>query len=130
MKKLVQGFTEVFKIFLFIYLVYLFIYLFIHLVLAVAYGSLVVAREVLVATCGGLVPQPGMESWSPTLGLWDLHPCCCLIIKLCPTVCDPVDCSPLGSSLCHGDFPGKNTGPLAIGPHLLSFSGGFHLWVH
>ena len=50
----------------------------------------------------------GDEYIIPTLGVWDLHPCCCLIIKLCPTLCDPVDCSPLGSSLCPWDFPGKS----------------------
>ena len=36
---------------------------------------------------------------------------CCvlsLVTQLCPTLCDPVDCSPLGSSV-HGDSPGKNT---------------------
>ena len=29
--------------------------------------------------------------------------------ELCPTLCDPMDCSPPGSSV-HGDSPGKNTG--------------------
>ena len=29
--------------------------------------------------------------------------------ELCPTLCDPMDCSPPGSSV-HRDFPGKNTG--------------------
>ena len=33
----------------------------------------------------------------------------CLVAQLCPTLCDPVDCSPPGSSVC-GDSPGKNTG--------------------
>ena len=36
---------------------------------------------------------------------------CCvlsLVAQLCPTLCDPMDCSPLGSSV-HGDSPGKNT---------------------
>ena len=28
---------------------------------------------------------------------------------MCPTLCDPMDCSPPGS-LVHGDSPGKNTG--------------------
>ena len=28
--------------------------------------------------------------------------------QLCPTLCDPMDCSPPGSSV-HGDSPGKNT---------------------
>ena len=32
---------------------------------------------------------------------------CCA--KLCLTLCDPMDCSPPGSSV-HGDSPGKNTG--------------------
>ena len=39
----------------------------------------------------------------------------CLVIQSCPTLCDPVDCSPPGSS-AHGDSPGKNTG---VGCHTL-----------
>ena len=37
--------------------------------------------------------------------------CCvlCLVTQSCPTLCDPMDCSPPGSSV-HGDSPGKNTG--------------------
>ena len=30
-------------------------------------------------------------------------------LQLRPTLCDPMDCSPLASSV-HGDSPGKNTG--------------------
>ena len=33
----------------------------------------------------------------------------CLVIQLCPTLCDSIDCSLPGSSV-HGDSPGKNTG--------------------
>ena len=33
----------------------------------------------------------------------------CLVIKPCPTLCSPMDCSPPGSSV-HGDFPSNNTG--------------------
>ena len=33
----------------------------------------------------------------------------CLVTQLCPTLCDPVDCSLPGFSV-HGDSPGKNTG--------------------
>ena len=33
----------------------------------------------------------------------------------CPTLCDPMDCSPLGSSV-HGDSLGKNT---SVGCHVL-----------
>ena len=32
-----------------------------------------------------------------------------LATQSCPTLCDPMDCSPPGSSV-HGDSPGKNTG--------------------
>ena len=39
----------------------------------------------------------------------------CLVAQSCPTLCDPMDCSPLGSSV-HGDSPGKNTG---VGCHVL-----------
>ena len=40
-----------------------------------------------------------------------LRPSVCLVL----TLCDPVDCSPLGSSV-HGDSPGKNNG---VRSHLL-----------
>ena len=33
----------------------------------------------------------------------------CLVTQLCPTHCDPMDCSPPGFSV-HGDSPDKNTG--------------------
>ena len=33
----------------------------------------------------------------------------CLVAQSCPTFCDPMGCSPPGSSV-HGDSPGKNTG--------------------
>ena len=33
----------------------------------------------------------------------------CLVAQLCLTLCDPMNCSPPGSSV-HGDSPGKNTG--------------------
>ena len=32
----------------------------------------------------------------------------CLVTQSCPTLCNPMDCSPPGSSVC-GDSPGKNT---------------------
>ena len=41
--------------------------------------------------------------------------CVCLVTQSCPTLCDPIDYSPLGSSV-HGDSPGKNTG---VGCHSL-----------
>ena len=42
---------------------------------------------------------------------------CCAVLSAqsCLTLCDPMDCSPLGSSV-HGDSPGKDTG---VGCHVL-----------
>ena len=34
---------------------------------------------------------------------------CAKLLQSCPAPCDPMDCSPPGSSV-HGDSPGKNTG--------------------
>ena len=39
----------------------------------------------------------------------------CLVTQLCPTLCDPMDYSSLGSSV-HGDSPGENIG---VGCHTL-----------
>ena len=39
----------------------------------------------------------------------------CLVTQSCLTLCDPMDCSPEGSSV-HGDSPGKNT---RVGHHAL-----------
>ena len=38
-----------------------------------------------------------------------------LVAQLCPTLCNPTDCSPPGSSI-HRDSPGKNT---RVGCHAL-----------
>ena len=42
---------------------------------------------------------------------WEL----CLVAQSCPTLYDPMDCSPPGFSI-HGHSPGKNTG---VGCHAL-----------
>ena len=39
----------------------------------------------------------------------------CFVAQSCPTLCDPMHCSPPGSSV-HGDSPGKNAG---VGCHSL-----------
>ena len=39
----------------------------------------------------------------------------CLVTQSCPTLCNPMDCSPPGFSV-HGDSPGKNT---EVGCHAL-----------
>ena len=41
--------------------------------------------------------------------------CVCLVAQSCPTLCDPMDCSPPGSS-AQADSSGKNTG---VGCHAL-----------
>ena len=38
-----------------------------------------------------------------------------LVTQLCPTLCNPIDCNPAGSSV-HGDSLGRNTG---VGCHVL-----------
>ena len=61
-----------------------------------------------------IFPIPGMHSYS----LWNLTLCVCVCVKSlqsCLTLCNPMDCSPPGSSI-HGDSPGKNTG---VGCHSL-----------
>ena len=42
------------------------------------------------------------------LGITSTGKECCLVAKLRLTLCNPMDCSPPGSSVW--DFPGKNTG--------------------
>ena len=71
--------------------------------------------------CGILGPRPGIEPAPSALkgGLLTLEhqgksllciliACVCLVAP-CPALCDPMDCSPPGSSV-HGDSPGKNAG--------------------
>ena len=41
--------------------------------------------------------------------------CACSVAQSCPTLCDPTDCSPPGSSV-HGDSASKNT---RVGSHFL-----------
>ena len=59
-----------------------------------------------------------MQSWFPcslSVSLLKPHAVLCLVAQSCLTLCDPMDCSPPGSS-AHGDSPGKNTG---VGCHAL-----------
>ena len=44
-----------------------------------------------------------------------MHAVLDLVIQLCPTLCNSMDCSPPGSSI-HEDSPGKNAG---VGYHTL-----------
>ena len=59
-----------------------------------------------------------VSSGSAMSGHHRLFQCCvmlCLVAQLCLTLCDPMNCSPPGSSV-HGDSPGKNIG---VGCHAL-----------
>ena len=66
---------------------------------------------------------PAVLPWQFAGILWNSDPCRSSagmpeptpIGPCCPTLCDPVDCSPPGSSV-HGESPGKNTG---VGCHAL-----------
>ena len=63
-----------------------------------------------------LTPSPQVTlTFSPQPHTVPTVPELCLVLQLRPTVCDPMDCSPPGSSI-HGDSPGKNTG---VGCHTL-----------
>ena len=44
-----------------------------------------------------------------TSATWEAYTVLCLVAQSCPTLCNPMDCSPSGSSV-HGDSPGKNIG--------------------
>ena len=46
---------------------------------------------------------------NPSKIYWFAQAHVCLVTQSCPTLCDPMDLSPPGSSV-HGDSPGKNTG--------------------
>ena len=75
----------------------------------------------------GNLPDPGIElvrsdlslSWPPVLLFMPMESFCftvlCLVAQSRPTLCDPIDCSPPGSSV-HGNSPGKNT---KVGCHAL-----------
>ena len=48
------------------------------------------------------------QSWTRLKRLSSSSSMLCLVNQLCPTLCNPMNCSPPGSSV-HGDSPGKNT---------------------
>ena len=60
-------------------------------------------------------PVPRPTPRPPLLSCHYSNIFCAVCAQPCLTLCDPMDCSPLGS-LVHGDSPGKNTG---VGCHAL-----------
>ena len=56
----------------------------------------------ITVTQEGLKPPYNLQERKLNLSLL-------FLTQLCPTLCDPMECSPSGSSV-HGDAPGKNTG--------------------
>ena len=74
------------------------------------YKFLIAFNQIFV-TDNNLIRELQKDSYSgPQLQLY-----VCLVPQSCLTLCDPMDCSPPGSSV-HGDSPGKNTG---VGCHAL-----------
>ena len=69
----------------------------------------------LGSTPSQLVTPQATSRLSCTEGCPRLHAMLCLVAQSCPALCDPMDCSPPGSSV-HWDSPGKNTG---VGCHAL-----------
>ena len=63
---------------------------------------------------GFTTEQPGKPLKKKYLSI-NLMYCMCLVAQSYLTLCNPLDCSPPGSSV-HGDSPGKNTG---VGCHSL-----------
>ena len=53
--------------------------------------------------------QAGSLPLAPSGKPWISYAVLCLVAQSCLTLCDPMDCSPPGSSV-HRDSPGKNTG--------------------
>ena len=54
-------------------------------------------------------PQKGALKRNDSIALPEVKARLCLVVQWCPALCDPMDCSPPGSSV-HGDSPVKNTG--------------------
>ena len=62
--------------------------------------------------CSWFIDQNMLNSCNLTIGKdWgkQTNTQVCLVVQSCPTLCDSMDCSPLGSSV-HGDSLGKNIG--------------------
>ena len=73
------------------------------------------ASCLLLAPSGKPMVNLGSVFKSRDIGLPTNVHMCVLVIKSCPTLCDPMDYSPPGSSV-YGIFPGKNIG---VGGHFL-----------
>ena len=78
-------------------------------------SSLMLKRKGRVFPGGPVVKARSFHCWGPWFDIWsgtqDPTSYACIHAKSlqsCLTLCNPVDCSPPGSSV-HGDSPGKNT---------------------
>ena len=61
-----------------------------------------------IGTGGGVEQDSQQAAETTSLGkIWcTTDCCCCLVARLCPAVCDSMDCSP-ARLLCPWDFPGR-----------------------
>ena len=57
--------------------------------------------------CVSYLSYPGRWFFT-TSATWEAYTVLCVVAQSCPTLCNPVDCSPSGPSV-HADTPGKNT---------------------
>ena len=58
--------------------------------------------------------KPASSPYNMTVRHRDILCCCChLVNKSCPTLCNPMDCGPLGSSV-HEILTDKNTGWVSV----------------
>ena len=64
---------------------------------------------------GVIVPLGVFQHMWATVLCWVYLSVLCLVSQSCPSLCNPMDCSLPGSSVC-GDSPGKDTG---VGCHVL-----------
>ena len=71
-------------------------------------------EEVLECVVKGTVSNMPMRKWSNDKMFFEYN-LACSVTQSCLTLCNPIDCSPPGSSV-HGIFPGKDTG---VGCHFL-----------
>ena len=69
------------------------------------------------ATVHGVAESDTTEQLNTHICVYYIYVCAvlCLVTQSCPTLCNPMDSSPPGSSV-HGDSPGKHTG---VGCHTL-----------